>query len=141
MWWVASGRDFDLGRPGDVDKTDAIGAARKFNQLEMVPLLERFRENPVKTRHEVRLELRWYDDAAAEMFDLIVFVSDGMFTIKDDTTITPSPAARFFRIVTQLPLELQMVLCYRLVGIEKEIIPGMVSEVAFKNLTNTLTSS
>ena len=27
-WWIASGREMDLGNPGDVDKTDAIGGAR-----------------------------------------------------------------------------------------------------------------
>ena len=33
-----------------------------------------------------------------------------------------------------LPLELQMVLCFRQVGSTKEIIPGKESEVAFKEL-------
>ena len=28
-WWIASGREMDLGEPGDVDKTDAIGVAKK----------------------------------------------------------------------------------------------------------------
>jgi len=28
-WWVASGREMDLGEPGDVDMTDAIGEARE----------------------------------------------------------------------------------------------------------------
>ena len=28
-WWIASGREIDLGKPGDVDKTDAIGVAKK----------------------------------------------------------------------------------------------------------------
>ena len=28
-WWIASGREMDLGKPGDVDKTDAIGVAKK----------------------------------------------------------------------------------------------------------------
>jgi len=50
------------------------------------------------------------------------------------TDATPSPAARFFSITAQLPLELQMLLCYRLVGSPKEIIPGKQSEVAFKSL-------
>ena len=25
MWWIASGREMNLGKPGDVEKTDAIG--------------------------------------------------------------------------------------------------------------------
>jgi len=62
----------------------------------------------------VRLELGWYDEAAAEVFAQAVFVSDGLLQINETTT--PSPAARFFSIAAQLPLELQMVLCHRVVG-------------------------
>ena len=43
-----------------------------------------------------------------------------------------------FSIASQLPLELQMVLCHRLMGSAKEIIPGQDSEVAFKNLAMSL---
>ena len=84
----------------------------------------------------MRVEVGWYDDLAAEMFALVVFVSDGLLQIKD-TTI-PTPAARFFAIARQLPLELQMVLCYRLVRSAREIIPGKDTEVAFKSLAKTL---
>ena len=130
-WWIASGREIDLGKPGDVDKTDAIGGAKKRGKTEVVTLLERFKENPEKTRHAMRVELGCCDELAAEMFALVVFVSDGLLKIKDTT---PSPAARFFKIATQLPLELQMVLCRRVVGSAKEIVPGKDSEVAFKGL-------
>ena len=83
----------------------------------------------------MRKELGWYDDAAAERFALVVFVSDGLLQVNDTT---PSPAARFFKIAAQLPLELQMVLCFRLLGSLKEIIPGKDSEVAFKSLAKRL---
>ena len=69
------------------------------------------------------------------MFALVVFVSDGLLKTKDTT---PSPAARFFYITTQLPLELQMVLCFRVVGSAKEIITGKESELAFKELARSL---
>ena len=84
----------------------------------------------------MRKELGWYTELAAEMFALVVFVSGGLLQIKDTTT--PSPAARFFYVASQLPLELQMVLCYRLVGSTKEIIPGKESEVVFKELAKKL---
>jgi len=134
-WWIASGREVDLGEPGD-DKTDAIGAAKKEGQTEVVTLLERFEGDAAKTRHAVRVELGCLDDVAAEMFALVVFVSDGLLQINDTTT--PSPAARFFSIAAQLPLELQMVLCDRVMGSTKEIIPGKESEVAFKELAKKL---
>ena len=56
-WWIASGREIDLGTPGDVDRTDAIGKARKRGKTEVVTLLERFKSDATKTRSEVRKEL------------------------------------------------------------------------------------
>jgi len=134
-WWIASGREMDLGKPGDVEKTDAIGVAKKNGSPGVVTLLERFKSDAAKTRHAMRMELGWYDEAAAEMFALVVFASDGLLQINDTT---PSPAARFFSISRRLPLELQMVLCHKVVGSPKEIIPGNDSEVAFKSLAKRL---
>ena len=57
---IASGREMDLGKPGDV-KTDAIGVAKKRGRTEVVALLERFQSDAAKTRHAVRLEVGWYD--------------------------------------------------------------------------------
>jgi len=121
----------DLGKPGDVGKTDAVGVAKGNGNTEVETLLERFKSDAAKTRHQVRVELGWYDEAAAERFAMMVFVSDGLLQI-DDTT--PSPAARYFCIASQLPLELQMVLCYRQVGSAREIIPRNNRELAFRNL-------
>jgi len=134
-WWIASERDMDLGTPGDIDMTDAIGGAKKYGNTEVVTLLERFKSDATQTRHAVRVELGLLDDLAAEMFALVVFGSDGLLQIKDTTQ---SPAARFFSIASQLPLELQMVLCFRQVGSVKEIIPGKDSEAAFKELGTKL---
>ena len=83
----------------------------------------------------MRVELGFVDKLAAEMFALVVFVSDGLLQVKDTT---PSPAARFFTVAAQLPLELQMVLCFRQVGSPKEIIGVKDSEVAFKELARKL---
>jgi len=131
-WWIASGREIDLGTPGDIDKTDAIGVAKKKGKTEVVALLEKFKSDATQTRHAIRVELGLLDDLAAEMFALVVFVSDGLLQINDTTT--PSPAARYFKIARRLPLELQMILCYRVVESDKEIIPGTESEAAFKEL-------
>jgi len=56
-WWIASGREIDLGKPGDVDRTDAIGRAKKEGKSEVVTLLERFKSDAAKTRIEVKKEL------------------------------------------------------------------------------------
>jgi len=134
-WWIASGGEMNLGKAGN-DKTDVIGPTKRRGWIEVVTLLERFKENPVKTRHAMRVELGLLDELAAEMFALVVFVSDGLLEIND--TMTPSPAARYFSIATQLALELQMVLCHRVVGSAKEIISGKDSEMAFKELARKL---
>jgi len=134
-WWIASGREMDLGKPGN-GRTDAIGAAKKWRKTEVATLLERFKSDAAQTRHALRVELGWYDDLATEMFALVVFVSDGLLQVND--TAISTPAARFFSIARRLPLELQMMLCFRQVGSTKEIIPGKESEAAFKELSKKL---
>ena len=134
-WWIASGREMDLGKPGEWT-TDAIGRAKKNGKTEMATLLERFKSDATQTRHAMRVELGWYDLAAAEMFALVVFVSDGLLQVKNTTISTPG--ARLFSIAAQLPLELQMVMCYRFVRSSREIISGKESEAAFKELAESL---
>jgi len=134
-WWIASGREMDLGKPGE-RKTDAIGVAMKYRKPEVVALLERFKSNATRTRHAMRVKLGLLDELAAEMFAMVVFVSDGILQVNAPTT--PSPAARFFSIAAQLPLELQMVLCFRQVGSTKGIVPGKDSEAAFKCLAKRI---
>jgi len=133
--WIASGREMDLGKPGDIHKTDAIGGAKEEGKTKVATLLERFKNDATRTRHAVRVELGVLDELAAQLFAMVVFVSDGLLQINDTT---PSPAARYFSIARQLPLELQMVLCCRQVGSDKEIIQGKDSEVAFKSLAKRL---
>ena len=55
-WWIASGREMDLGKPGD-SKTDVIGVAKERGKAEVMTLLERFKSDAAKTRSEVRKEL------------------------------------------------------------------------------------
>jgi len=42
-WWIASGREMDLGKPGERER-DAIGRAYMYSQPEVATLLERFEE-------------------------------------------------------------------------------------------------
>jgi len=134
-WWIASGREMDFGEPRN-ERTDAIGVAKRRGQTETATLLERFQSNATKTRHAMRVELGWYDETAAEMFALVVFVSDGLLQINN--TKTTILAARFFKMARRLPLELQMIICHSVVGLPKEIIAGKDSEVAFKSLAASL---
>jgi len=131
-WWIASGREMDLGEPG-IENSDAIGQAHRYRFTEVATLLERFRDDPEGTRYAVRMGLRWYDEPAAKVFAIVVFLSDGIVRIRPGETAR-TPAARFLAIASQLPLELQMVLCYRLMGLDKDVMAGRDSEPAFREL-------
>jgi hypothetical protein len=133
-WWIASGREMDLGEPGN-EKNDAIGAATRNERNEEVSLLERFRDHPEETRHEVRVELGWLEEMAAEFFALVVFLCDSLLEIRGESM---TGAARFFRIAQKLPIELQMVLSYRMVGSMGGNIRGEQRELAFRELAKKL---
>jgi len=73
-WWIASGREMNLGTPGEYN-TDAIGAAKEEKKTEVVRLLERFKSDPAKTRSEVRLELRINNGQSVNLHLLISHLS------------------------------------------------------------------
>ena len=95
-------------------------------------------ENPEETRHAMKVELGLFEGLAAEMYALVVFVSDGFLRTKATGVKAGAKRTRFFNIARRLPLELQMVLCFRQVGSTKEIISGKDSEVAFKFLATRI---
>jgi hypothetical protein len=135
-WWIASGREVDLGQPGN-EINDAIGGAKESGKTEVISLLEKFKVNPDQTRNEIRKELLWFGEEA-EFFALVIFLSDGLLEIKVETS---GEAARFFRMARKVPMELQVVLCYRVVGSMRMNIPGEEREAAFKQLARQLLSS
>jgi hypothetical protein len=106
-----------------------------FDELfAIVLLLSRFRKNPGRTRSDVRSELA--NEAAAEFFALVIFLCEGLMKIRRKVAIKKHlpNRARFLRIASQLPMELQMVLCYRLVDSGGVNIGGRQREEAFKHL-------
>jgi hypothetical protein len=141
-WLIASGRDL-----GDIKNTKgeyleagsytALEIAKRNWKSEVVSLIERFLTNPSQTRHEIHVKLGLLDELSASVFALIVFVCDGLLQLKP-VSITSLPAARFFTIVTKLPMELQMILCNTVVGSTKQNILRKNSESAFINLVKTL---
>jgi hypothetical protein len=132
-WWIASGREIDLGEPGN-SSNDAIGAAKEKEKMQVVLLLERFRDNPGEIRRKVRRELGWFGEEA-KIFALVVFLCDGLLEIREET---PTGAAKFFRITQRLPMDLQIILCHCVVGSAKINILGEQRELAFKNLAKEL---
>ena len=119
-WWIASGRAIHPGR-SPILSNNALGIARMRGNTEVVSLLERFRANQTQTRHDIRKELGWFEETAAEVFALVVFFCDGLLDIEAGDL---AEDARFFRMARELPMDLQMVLCYRVVESTGENIPG-----------------
>ena len=78
-WLIASGRDLgDIENkkgkcPWNDDDYTALEIARKEEATEAMAVLERFIDNLVQTRHEVRVKLGVLDELAAEVFALTVF--------------------------------------------------------------------
>jgi len=96
--------------------------------------------NPTQIRHELRMKLGALDELAAEVFALTVFLCDELLLLKPAPThnFAAGAATRFFAIASQLPMELQMILCHRAVGSMKQNILQKDSEAAFKSLAKTL---
>ena len=143
-WLIASGRDLGdvenkKGKWGNQDYT-AIEIARGEKGAKVVELLERFIANPIQTRHEVCVKLGFPDELAAELYAATVFLCDDLLQLKPALVSSNSPAVRFFAIAKRLPMELQMVLCHRVVGSRKQNILRKDSEAAFKSLAKTLLS-
>jgi len=130
-WMIACGKPLDLGEPGN-PRTDAIGNAIKVGWVEAADLLNRFRMSPAQIREEVRRDLGYYRELAVNLFALVIFVSDGLLQPK---ALEGDHRTRFFAMAIRLPLELQMVLCYRGVGSLKTVILTADSETAFQNLS------
>ena len=95
LWWIGSGREMDLGYPEDI-KTDAIWVAKKNGNTGVATQLKRFKSNASQTRYQVRLEIGWYDETAAEMFALVVFVSDELLKI-EHSSFTRSQVLQYCR--------------------------------------------
>ena len=77
------------------------------------------------------------DKLAAEVFALTVFLCDDLLQLTPAPVTSSNPATavtRFFTIISKLPMELQMVLCHRVVGSTKQNILHNDSELAFKSL-------
>jgi len=75
---------------------------------------------------------------------LTVFLCDELLHLKPASVSDPpadAGATVFFSITSKLPMELQMILCHRVVGSMKQNILHKDSEAAFKSLARILLDS
>jgi hypothetical protein len=93
-------------------------------------LLKAYKDDPEGFKYRIRLDKGEKNVIAAEIFAAVVFNSDGLTAIwnKEENV----NAMRFFTITFGLPPELQMMLCFRAIGLSKNYIPNKDSEQAFR---------
>ena len=87
--------------------------------------------------HRLRRQPGLREYFIGHLLALIVFHSDSFVAIKNSTV--DYEAKRFFRITSQLPFDMQMVLCNRIFGSPKVIILSRDSEPGFRLLARTTT--
>jgi len=155
-WLIASGRFLDPNvRVKKHDKhpnTSPLEVAVKLEREEAIELLQRFQADPVGIRAEIQRELGLERAQAAEVFVLAVFLADGYLRLTMEATqetnkqTVKSPVddrgrklRSFWRIISQLPLELQMVQVNRTFGSGRAFVRAEDSEIAFKKLGIILT--
>ena len=71
---------------------------------------------------------------------MTVFLCDDLLQLSPAAAVSDA-ALRFFAVASQLPMELQMMLCHRAVSSMKQNILRKDSEAAFKHLARILLQS
>jgi len=92
-------------------------------------------KNPARVRRKLQEKLHLPGARASEYFALVIFLCDGLLQLNPEAHTT---STRFFALAQRLPMELQMILCHRILDSKRETIVAVDSEAAFKNLAKIL---
>jgi len=152
---LASGREIEVGKISNFDQTTALQRARAVaarskpnSETEEVfkrkqqacpliaDLITRFEEDPTAVRAQLAYLPHVRDSFIGPLFALVVFVADNYARARPET---PQHATRFFGVCSQLPLELQMVLCNRVFASPKDLVLARDSEPGFRWLATPST--
>jgi hypothetical protein len=125
---IASGRKIDCDE-GDPRYSSAAWASSSHTLSYR--LLQRFQRNPETTRRDIQKDLESGTQLIARIYALIVLIGDGYFTIRQNHRA--SVTARFFRMTSRLPIELQMVMCHRLFNSARCVVLSSNFKRALKN--------
>ena len=109
----------------------------KTNGPLCADLIDEYELDPVAVRRRLCRQAGLREYFIGHLFALVVFHSDSFVIINERTA--HSDLKRFFKITSQLPLDLQMVLCNRIFGSPRDIILSRDSEPGFQLLTRTTT--
>jgi len=100
-------------------------------------LIDEYGRDAVAVRNRLRRQPGLREYFIGHLFALVIFHSDSFAVMNDNTA--SSLTRRFFKISSQLPLEIQMVLCNRVFGSPKDIVLSKYSEPVFKCLARPTT--
>lgn len=140
--------DFNFGCYA-IPGSDPLDIAPLNRHPETVALLKAFQLQPVQVRSRLQWQLGGYEDVlAVDLFAVVIFFCDGLLSLplslSQSQHVDSSKTARFFTIVSKLPMELQMCLCYRVFDSattrSKSNITSQEAESAFHRLTTMLLS-
>jgi len=135
LWWAAYKGNLKVIQVAmnSVDllpvTTADVEIARSRKKTSVEKLLQAYIESPEQTREDVAVELGV--SVVVRVFALVVFLSDEHLAIRAGPEGTE--AKRFFAVAMKLPMELQMVLCFRAQGSGKENIPSRCLEPALRH--------
>jgi len=123
--------------PRGPNDTEETRNRKETNGPLCADLIDEYERDPVAVRHQLRRQPGLREHFIGHLFALVVFHSDS-FVVINRRTAHPD-TRRFFRITSQLPLDLQMVLCNRIFGSPRDIILSRDSEPGFQLLARTTT--
>lgn len=123
IWWAASNGfleciEYMLASYRCVDLSSLKGDVPLEKNIKT--LIDSFKAKPIETRITLRKQLGYADGDACKAFVLSVLLCDGYFSLRRPN----ADHNRFFEILIKLPIEMQMVICNRLYGVNKSLIFG-----------------
>jgi len=110
-------------------ETEDRARKRQTNGPAIANLIDSYEIDPVAVKARLRKTPGIREHFIGQAFALVVFHVDSFVALRAEA---PSTTRRFFNICGQLPMELQMVLCNRMFGSPRDVVPSRLSEPAFK---------
>ena len=158
--WIVS----DVALPINPDYDELIEAAlvEHSNRLiyrhgykDIAQLLLDYKSGPQaqqRIRRKFKLQFGLLDAEASDIYALTIFLCDGLLSLVDTVSVNATDTdsvgvestkeqdnrVSFFNIVSGLPMELQMLICYQAVDVMKDNITSTASEAAFRRLAAKL---
>ena len=105
-------------------------------------LISEYLEDPEAMILKLRWKQQYPELMAATLFWAVVFLCDGYMDFRQIPSTGPpinyrkGKLRKFLRIVQRLPMELQMIMCNRALGLSRDLIPSNEREFVFKSLTD-----